>query len=63
MDEEVLAAVVEKGLLPSKEVAYWRALVLGRLFRNIETSQRPESVRVLRHRLLVRWTVYRVWAH
>ena len=29
----------------------------------VETSQHPESVRVLRHRLLVRWTVYRVWAH
>ena len=29
MDEEVLAAFTEKGLLPSKEVAYWRALVPG----------------------------------
>ena len=29
----------------------------------IEISQRPESARVLQHRLLVRWTVYRVWAH
>ena len=29
----------------------------------VETSQRLESARVLRHRLLVRWTVYRVWAH
>ena len=27
----------------------------------IKTSQRPESAMVLRHRLLVRWTVYRVW--
>ena len=24
MDEEVLAAFAEKGLLPSKEVAHWR---------------------------------------
>ena len=29
MDEEVLDAFVEKGLLPSKEVAHWRAPVLG----------------------------------
>ena len=29
----------------------------------IETSQHPESARVLRHRLLVPWTVYRVWAY
>ena len=28
----------------------------------VKTSQHPESARVLRHRLLVRWTVYRVWA-
>ena len=25
MDEEVLVAFAKKGLLPSKEVAYWRA--------------------------------------
>ena len=25
MDEEVLAAFAKKGLLPSKEVVYWRA--------------------------------------
>ena len=25
MDEEMLAAFAEKGLLPSKEVAHWRA--------------------------------------
>ena len=29
----------------------------------VETSQRPKSAKVLRHRLLVRWTMYRVWAH
>ena len=29
MDKEVLAAFVEKGLLPSKEVAHWRAPVSG----------------------------------
>ena len=29
----------------------------------VETSQHLESARVLRHHLLVRWTVYRVWAH
>ena len=29
----------------------------------VETSQRPESARVLRHRLLVHWTVYHVQAH
>ena len=29
MDEEVLAAFTEKGLLPSKEVGHWRALTLG----------------------------------
>ena len=29
MDEEVLAAFTEKGLLPSKEVAYWRAPASG----------------------------------
>ena len=29
MDEEVLAAFTEKGLLPSKEVAYWRAPTSG----------------------------------
>ena len=29
MDEEVLAAFIEKGLLPSKEVAHWRAPVSG----------------------------------
>ena len=29
MDEEVLAAFAEKGLLPSKEVAHWRAPALG----------------------------------
>ena len=29
MDEEVLAAFAEKGLLPSKEVAYWRARASG----------------------------------
>jgi hypothetical protein len=28
-----------------------------------ETSGHPESVRVLRHRLLGRWPVYRVGAH
>ena len=29
MDEEVLAAFAEKALLPSKEVAHWRAPALG----------------------------------
>ena len=29
MDEEVLAAFIEKGLLPSKEVAHWRAPTPG----------------------------------
>ena len=29
MDEEVLAAFAEKGLLPSKEVAHWRAPAPG----------------------------------
>ena len=29
MDEEVLATFTEKGLLPSKEVAHWRAPALG----------------------------------
>ena len=29
MDEEVLAAFTEKGLLPSKEVVHWRAPTLG----------------------------------
>ena len=29
MDEEVLAAFTEKGLLPSKEVAHWRAPTSG----------------------------------
>ena len=29
VDEEVLVAFAEKGLLPSKEVAYWRAPMLG----------------------------------
>ena len=29
MDEEVLATFAEKGVLPSKEVAYWRAPALG----------------------------------
>ena len=29
----------------------------------VEKSQCPESARVLRHRLFVRWTMYRVWAH
>ena len=29
VDEEVLDAFAEKGLLPSKEVAHWRAPVLG----------------------------------
>ena len=28
MDEEVLAAFTEKGLLPSKEVVHWRAPAL-----------------------------------
>ena len=34
MDEEVLAAFVEKGLLPSKEVAHCRAPTLGKLFHD-----------------------------
>jgi hypothetical protein len=29
----------------------------------VETSQRPDSVLVLRHHLLGRWAVYRVGAH
>jgi hypothetical protein len=29
----------------------------------VETSQRSDSVLVLRHRLLGRWAVYRVGAH
>ena len=29
VDEEVLAAFAEKGLLPSKKVEYWRAPALG----------------------------------
>ena len=29
VDEEVLAAFTEKGLLPSKEVVYWRVPALG----------------------------------
>ena len=29
MDEEVLAAFTEKGLLPSKEVVHWRAPTPG----------------------------------
>ena len=29
----------------------------------VETTQRPESARVLRHRLLVCWAVYRIRAH
>jgi hypothetical protein len=29
----------------------------------VETSQRPDLVLVLRHRLLDRWAVYRVGAH
>ena len=29
VDEEVLAAFAEKGLLPSKEVAHWRAPMPG----------------------------------
>jgi len=29
VDEEVLATFAEKGLLPSKEVAYWRAPAQG----------------------------------
>ena len=29
VDEEVRAAFTEKGLLPSKEVAYWRAPTVG----------------------------------
>jgi hypothetical protein len=29
----------------------------------VETSQRSDSVLVLRHRLLGRWVVYRVGAH
>ena len=29
MDEAVLAAFIEKGLLPPKEVVHWRAPVLG----------------------------------
>jgi len=29
MDEEVLAAFAEKGLLPSKEVVHWRAPTPG----------------------------------
>ena len=29
MDEEVLVAFAEKGLLPSKELAHWRAPALG----------------------------------
>jgi hypothetical protein len=29
----------------------------------VETSQRPDSVLVLRHRLLGCWSVYRVGAH
>ena len=31
MDEEVLAAFAEKGLLPSKEAAYWRAPTPGKV--------------------------------
>jgi hypothetical protein len=29
----------------------------------VETSQRSDSILVLRHRLLARWAVYRVRAH
>ena len=29
MDEEVLATFIEKGLLPSKEMVYWRAPTPG----------------------------------
>jgi hypothetical protein len=29
----------------------------------VETIQRSDSILVLRHRLLVRWAVYRVEAH
>ena len=31
MDQEVLVAFAEKGLLPLKEVAYWRARTLGKV--------------------------------
>src|SRR6266540_3470133 len=30
---------------------------------NVETSQHPESARVLRHHLLARWAVYHVGVH
>ena len=29
----------------------------------VETNQHLESTRVLRHRLLIRWTLYHVWAY
>jgi len=35
VDEEVLAAFTEKGLLLLKEVAHWRAPAPGRLFRDL----------------------------
>jgi len=40
MDEEVLATFVEKGLLPSKEVEYWRAPVLG----EVVLQPRPNKI-------------------
>ena len=41
MDEEVLAAFAEKGLLPSKEVAHWRAPMPG------EVVQQPQADKVV----------------
>ena len=45
---------------PIQVVSHQKTLESTRI---IETSQRPEFTRVLRHRLLVRWAVCRVWAH
>ena len=39
MDEEVLAAFTEKGLLPLKEVAHWRSPVLGEAVLRPRTNE------------------------
>ena len=44
MDGEVLAAFAEKGLLPLKEVAHWRAPALEKPFRDLGPTRLSPSL-------------------
>ena len=51
MDEEVLAAFAEKGLLPSKEVAHWRAPALGEVVPQPRANEVVSFLAFHEHRL------------